>query len=180
MKIGDEIEIRPGLISKDQNGNVKCSPIRSRIVSLLAEKNDLLYAVPGGLIGVGLLVDPSITRNDRLVGNVLGYPGKLPEIYTKISVSFYLLKRLIGVKSEGDSRSHRIAKITTETLKFNVGSTETPGRVVEVKDNVMTVELNNPLCTQIGEKVAFSRRIEKKFRLIGWGVIKSGQTMNQN
>ncbi|KAL4460424.1 hypothetical protein ABPG74_000175 [Tetrahymena malaccensis] len=178
LKIGDEIEIRPGLISKDQNGNVKCTPIKSRIVSLLAEKNDLLYAVPGGLIGVGLLVDPSITRNDRLVGNVLGYPGKLPEIYTKISINFYLLKRLIGVKSEGDNKSHKIAKITAnETLKFNVGSTETPGRVVQVQDNVMTVELNSPLCTQIGEKVAFSRRIEKKFRLIGWGVIKSGQTM---
>jgi translation initiation factor 2 subunit 3 len=68
----------------------------------LAEKNELLYAVPGGLIGVGLLVDPSITRNDRLVGNVLGYPGKLPDIYTKIEVNFYLLKRLIGAKVEGD------------------------------------------------------------------------------
>lgn len=75
LKIGDEVEIRPGLINKDASGNVKCTPIRSRIVSLLAEKNDLLYAVPGGLIGVGLLVDPSITRNDRLVGNVLGYPN---------------------------------------------------------------------------------------------------------
>jgi len=42
---------------------------------LLAENNNLLYAVPGGLIGVGLQVDPSITRNDRLIGNVLGYPG---------------------------------------------------------------------------------------------------------
>lgn len=43
----------------------------------------------------------------------------------------------------------------------------------------MKVELNFPLCTQIGEKVAFSRNIEKKFRLIGWGVIKSGKTINQ-
>jgi translation initiation factor 2 gamma subunit (eIF-2gamma) len=41
---------------------------------------------------------------------------------------------LIGAKTEADSRSHRISKITTETLKFNVGSTETPGRVTEVKD----------------------------------------------
>jgi translation initiation factor 2 subunit 3 len=42
----------------------------------------------------------------------------------------------------------------------------------------MMVELNLPICTQIGEKVAFSRRIDKKFRLIGWGVIKSGKTIN--
>ena len=28
-----------------------CKPIHSRIVSLFAEQNDLMYAVPGGLIG---------------------------------------------------------------------------------------------------------------------------------
>ena len=37
--------------------------------------------MPGGLIGVGLLIDPSFTRNDKLVGNVLGVPGCLPDIY---------------------------------------------------------------------------------------------------
>jgi translation initiation factor 2 gamma subunit (eIF-2gamma) len=30
----------------------------------------LQYAVPGGLIGVGLTVDPTLTRADRLVGQV--------------------------------------------------------------------------------------------------------------
>lgn len=69
------------------------------MVNLRAEKNDLLYAVPGGLIGiyfcikvlgVGLTLDPSITRNDRLIrndklmGNVLGFPGCLPDIYTEL------------------------------------------------------------------------------------------------
>ena len=73
-----EVEIRPGYLSKDSNDNLKCIPIRTRIVTLEAEKNDLLYAVPGGLIGVGLLIDPSMTRNDRMVGNVLGAVGTLP------------------------------------------------------------------------------------------------------
>jgi translation initiation factor 2 subunit 3 len=48
------------------------------VESLEAERNDLLYAVPGGLIGVGLLIDPSLTRNDKMVGNVLGEVGSLP------------------------------------------------------------------------------------------------------
>jgi translation initiation factor 2 subunit 3 len=51
---------------------LKCRPIKSKIVSLKAEENQLLYAVPGGLIAAGLLIDPSMTRNDRMVGNVLG------------------------------------------------------------------------------------------------------------
>jgi translation initiation factor 2 subunit 3 len=78
ISIGMEVEIRPGSLWKDEKGVIKCTPIRSRVVSLLAENNELLYAVPGGLIGVGLLLDPSITRNDKLVGSVLGAPGSLP------------------------------------------------------------------------------------------------------
>lgn len=85
-------------MSKDDKDNLNCTPIRTRIVSLEAEKNDLLYAVPGGLIGVGLLIDPSMTRNDRMVGNVLGAVGTLPDIYIEISVKFYLMKQLLGVK----------------------------------------------------------------------------------
>ena len=56
LKVGQEIEIRPGLVSKDGEGKLTCRPIYSRIVSLFAEQNDLMYAVPGGLIGVGTKV----------------------------------------------------------------------------------------------------------------------------
>lgn len=51
LKLGDEIEIRPGIVSKDENGKIKCRPIFSRVVTLFAEHNDLKFAVPGGLIG---------------------------------------------------------------------------------------------------------------------------------
>ena len=54
--MGQEIEVRPGLVSKDSEGKLTCKPIRSKIVSLFAEQNDLMYAVPGGLIGVGTKV----------------------------------------------------------------------------------------------------------------------------
>ena len=43
-------------MSKDSEGKLTCKPIRSKIVSLFAEQNDLMYAVPGGLIGVGTKV----------------------------------------------------------------------------------------------------------------------------
>jgi translation initiation factor 2 subunit 3 len=75
LKLNDEIEIRPGVISKDSEGRIQCRPIFSRIVTLFAETNDLKFAVPGGLIGVGTKVDPTVCRSDRLVGQVLGTPG---------------------------------------------------------------------------------------------------------
>ena len=73
--MGQEIEVRPGIVTKDAEGRVRCLPIFSRIVSLFAEQNELQYAVPGGLIGVGLTVDPTLTRADRLVGQARRSPS---------------------------------------------------------------------------------------------------------
>lgn len=52
LKIGDEIEIRPGIIERKDEGGFECRPIFSRVISLFAEHNDLKFAVPGGLIGM--------------------------------------------------------------------------------------------------------------------------------
>lgn len=56
LQMGQEVEVRPGIVSRDSEGRSACTPIYSRIVSLFAEQNELQYAVPGGLIGVGTTV----------------------------------------------------------------------------------------------------------------------------
>jgi translation initiation factor 2 subunit 3 len=42
---------------KDSTGQFRCRPIRSKIISLYAEQNELAFAVPGGLIGKAKKVD---------------------------------------------------------------------------------------------------------------------------
>jgi len=86
------------------------SPIRSRVVSLFAEHNDLQFAVPGGLIGVGTRIDPTLTRADRLVGFVLGLRNQLPAIYIDLEINFFLLRRLLGIKT-ADGKQAKIAKL---------------------------------------------------------------------
>jgi len=132
LRLGDRVEICPGTVEKEEK---KCTPIQSVIMSLFADKNDLLYAVPGGLIGVGLKVDPTLTRSDRLVGQVLGLPGTLPPATLEIEVTYYLLRRLLGVKSEsGKTKQEKIVKVRKgETLLLNIGSTSIGGTVIEVK-----------------------------------------------
>ena len=49
--MNQEIEVRPGIVSKDSEGKLQCRAIFSRIVSLFAEHNDIKFGVPGGLIG---------------------------------------------------------------------------------------------------------------------------------
>lgn len=88
LRLGMEVEIRPGIVTKDASGRNRCKPIFSKIVSLHAENNHLDFAVPGGLIGVGTRIDPTLCRADRLVGQVLGAVGQLPKVYTGKSHPF--------------------------------------------------------------------------------------------
>lgn len=171
LKLGDEVEIRPGIVTRDDKGALKCKPIFSRIVSLNSESNDLKYAVPGGLIGVGTRIDPTLCRADRLVGFVLGLKGRLPAIYSEIEVNFYLLKRLLGVRT-ADGKQAKVAKLTkNEVLIVNIGSTSTGAKVAAIKQDAAKLSLTSPACTNLGEKIALSRRIEKHWRLIGWATI---------
>lgn len=157
-------------------GKVQCTPILSSIISLFAEQNALAYAVPGGLIGVGTKVDPTLTRADRLVGQVLGDVGKLPDIFAELQISFFLLRILVGVEQDAaDKKKGKIKKLQKdETLMLNIGSTSVGARILKVEGDLAKVALTSPVCTTEGEKLALSRRIDKHWRLIGWGKIRKG------
>lgn len=184
LKVGEVVEIKPGIIEiNNQNGKKKIIPIVSRIVSLKAEENDLIYCIPGGLIGVGLKIDPFLTRGDRLVGRILGHPGKLPDIYQKIVVRVHLLKRLLGIKRQGKILESVGEIRQQEVLLVNVGSTSVGAKVYHIggeKDEEISFELLNLVCAEIGEKIAISRKIEKSWRLIGWGEVLRGTIFNES
>ncbi|KAJ1921414.1 eukaryotic translation initiation factor 2 subunit gamma [Mycoemilia scoparia] len=178
LKIGDEIEIRPGIIKKDPNG-ITVLPIMSKIITLNAENNHLKFAVPGGLIGVGTLVDPIVCRADHLVGNIVGHKNKLPGVYVEIDINYFLLRRLLGVKTD-DKKQAKVSKLTkAEVLLVNIGSTSSGARVIIVKDDIAKLHLVQPCCTEIGEKITISRRINNNWRLIGWAKIISGKMFGQ-
>lgn len=173
--MGQEIEIRPGIVTKDATGAVVCKPIFSRIVTLMAEQNALQYAVPGGLIGVGTTVDPTLTRADRLVGQVLGQVGALPQVFIELEINFFLLRRLLGVRTQGEEKQGKVSKLSkNELLMLNIGSMCTGAKVLAVKHDLAKLQLTSPVCTKEGEKIALSRRVEKHWRLIGWGQIQKG------
>lgn len=133
-----------------------CSSLSLRITSLLAEQNELQCAVPGGLIGVGTNIDPTQTRGDKLVGQVLGHPGFMPEVFDSLEVNFYLLRRLIGVKMKKGSKLDKNKKPSkvkpvdkSEYLMVNIGSTSVGARVASVKDDVAKLKLAFPVCTRV-------------------------------
>lgn len=138
-----------------------------------------MFAVPGGLIGVGMKVDPFITRSDSLVGQIIGHPDNMPEVLCEIDATYFLLKRLLGVKNTKQSaevkgeRKNKVSSLKPdEMLMINVGSQSLAGKVINVKKDSVRIEFTKPVCANIGDKIAMSRRVENNFRLIGWGQIK--------
>ncbi|CAD7680025.1 unnamed protein product [Nyctereutes procyonoides] len=134
-----------------------------KLYHFLQNKNDLRYAAPGGLIGVGTQIDPTLCRADRMVGQVLGAVGALPEILTELEISYFLLRWLLGVCKEGNKKAAKVQKLSkNEVLMVNIGSLST---VSAVKADLGKIVLTNPVCT------------EKHWRLIGWGQIRRGVTI---
>ncbi len=186
--VGDRIEVRPGVLQKAEGDTeYTCSPVRSTIVSMHAEKNQLMYAVPGGLVGIGTKIDPALCRGDRLVGQVVGHSGQLPDIFSSLVIDYFLLSNLLGVHADASRESSTsIAALKhNETLLVNIGSTSTNASVSLPKDgdsgrDQANIKLLNPVCSEIGEKVALSRRIDGRWRLIGWGQVISGKQAKVN
>ncbi|KAJ2723335.1 eukaryotic translation initiation factor 2 subunit gamma [Coemansia sp. Benny D115] len=177
FKVGQDIEIRPGAVSRDAQGKFIVRPYMTRIVSMNSENNKLQFAVPGGLIGVGTLIDPALTRSDRLAGSVLGVVGKLPKLYLELEINYFLLRRLLGIKSE-DKKQAKITKLSKgEILRVNVGASGVQARVTGVKSDLAKLTLTTPLCTEKGDNIAISRRIDKNWRLIGWAKIIKGKAV---
>ena len=85
----------------------------------------------------------------------------------ELEISLFLLRRLLGVKTE-DKKQTKVSKLVkNELLLINIGSTSTGGRVLSVKGDLAKIQLTQPACTDVGEKVALSRRIDKHWRLVG-------------
>ena len=173
LKISDQIEIRPGILFKNSRKKISCFPLLTVVLSLNTESNTLQLAIPGGLIGIGTCLDPSLTRGDQLSGQILGHKSFLPPIHIGIILSFKLFPRLLGINY---IKKEITPLFIDEVLMINIGSSSTGGRIVKKKNNLIELSLTSPICCEIDSRVTLSRRIEKHWRLIGWGIIKKGKT----
>jgi len=175
LKIDQKVEIRPGL-TYIENGIKKCRPIRSKIISMTSETTTLKLAGPGGLIAVQTTIDPSLTKADRLVGQLLGIPGQLPDVYDHIIIVYSIMNRVVGFNSDKDysktsSKTSRTLNVD-EVLKLNIGSATTTATVKKVdNNNIAMLSLEFPSCCYEGEKISISRRIGS-WRLVGFGIIQ--------
>lgn len=167
LKIGDKIEIKPGIQIK-KKGKMSWMSLHSEITGLIAAGKPVDEVGPGGLIGVGTTLDPSLTKADSLSGSVAGEPETLPPILHDFTMKTQLLERVVGTKEEKAVEPIK----SSEPLMINIGTATTIGVVTSARGNNADVKLKLPVSAESGQRVALSRRVGARWRLIGYGIIK--------
>ncbi|MCG3260342.1 MAG: translation initiation factor IF-2 subunit gamma [Candidatus Heimdallarchaeota archaeon] len=167
IKVNEEIEIVPGLPVKKAN-KIIYSPIRTKIISIsIGEQGLVESAHSGGLVAIGTELDPSFVKADKMAGNIITTPGHAPEILSELKLKFQLMEFVVG--SEEITKVQPLAK--GETLMLNVGTAKTAGVISEIKGKETSIKLNREVAAREQSKVAISRRVSGRFRLIGVGEV---------
>ncbi len=169
VSVGDDLEIQPGIPIRKDKGGLSFEPIYTKVKSIQTGTGKALKtAHPSGLIGMGTNLDPSITRADALIGNLAGLVGKLPPIVEEVTLESHLLKRVVGSVEQSVVQTIK----QNETLMLIVGSSATVGQVKKIgSKNRITFALRKPVAVIPNQRVAISRQIEMRWRLIGWGTV---------
>jgi translation initiation factor 2 subunit 3 len=164
LRAGDEIEISPG-VAEEKTG--RYMPILTKVASLGTGAGMTDKVGPGGLIALGTALDPRLTKADVLVGNLVGKPGSLPPVRTHITVDLQLFDQAVG-----SAALIKVDKIKAgETLRLNIGTAATLGTVTSARETVAELDLKKPIVAEDNGRVAISRRIAERWRLIGSGLV---------
>ena len=164
---GMKIEIGPGRLIQEK-GMEKWIPIDTEIVSLVTGGISVQSVRPGGSIALQTKLDPAIVKSDQLAGSIVGLIGKLPPVWAELKMEPHLLEHVIGSKEE--IKVEAIKK--GEPLMLNVNAMTTAGVVVNLEKNKINVKLKRPVCAEVDSKIAISRRIGTRWRLVGWAFVK--------
>ncbi|CAH6421529.1 Homing endonuclease [uncultured virus] len=168
IKIGDQIKILPGLIKdiKQNDKKWQYKPLISRIHSINSEKNNLTLAIPGGLIGVKLTIDPALTAKDRLVGNIV--------ININSQDSYLILEELFLLLELLEDRKTNLKK--DDVIIINSNASNTKGKIKIIKKKKAVIELlEKPLCVQLNDYITLSKFLDgSNIMLIGRAKVVGG------
>jgi translation initiation factor 2 subunit 3 len=130
LTVGDYVEIKPGILV---DGTPK--KLYAKVLEIYSEKNKLDFAIPGGLIGVQLDIDSYLTKNNKMVGQIMGYNIEDYKVYQTFELKLKSLK--------GDECYEKLDK--NKTVYVNVNSRTIEANIDKVKDKKIKVTTKNPI-----------------------------------
>lgn len=166
LKVGDEIEIKPGISVKEAN-QISYQTVKTKVRALFRGSEKLDKITPGGSLAIETELDMSLGKTDTLSGCVASQPGKLPEITTNITMDYNLFPEIVA-----SNQSAAVTDLKTpEMLMLSANTSVTVGTVKKVEKNKVEISLKIPIVPFKNEKVGIARNINSHWRLIGYGEI---------
>jgi translation initiation factor 2 subunit 3 len=166
LKVGEEIEIKPGLNIK-KNNQTTYQTLTAKIISLYKGADSLKEISPGASISIETSLDPLLTKADSLNGCVVSLKGNLPDITHKLIIKTKLFEEVLGMEQR-----QKVEPIKTkEVLMLSVNTTITLGIVEKISKDNIEVSLNIPIIALKGDNAGIARNINNHWRLIGFGEI---------
>ena len=166
LKIGDEIEIKPGLSIKKTN-QYSYQTLTTKILSLFKGNNSVKEVLPGASISIETELDTFMTKTDSLTGCLASTKNALPEISHRIKIKSELFEEVLGIQSR-----QKVEQLKTkEMLMLSVNTTISVGTIEKINKNEIELNLNIPVVALKGDNVGIARNINGHWRLIGWGEI---------
>jgi len=91
-------------------------------------------------------------------------PGKLPETQEEITMKTNMLERVVGMKEDIKVDPIKV----NDVLMLTAGTMRTIGTITSATPNGVNAKLRLPLCVERGERIALSRQVAGRWRLVGW------------
>ncbi|MBU2104486.1 MAG: translation initiation factor IF-2 subunit gamma [Nanoarchaeota archaeon] len=166
LKVGDEIEIKPGLSLKKAHQQTY-KTLTTKILSLHKGNQSVKEVTPGASISIETSLDPFLTKTDALNGCISSIKGVLPEITSNIKIKYELFEEVLGIEAK-----RAVEQIKTkELMMLSINTTITVGTIEKITGNETELNLNIPVVALAGDNVGIARNIDGHWRLIGFGEI---------
>ncbi len=167
LRVGDEVEIKPGIRIELKGGRIRYEPLITKISSIRYGNSNTDEAKPGGLVAIGTMLDPSITKGDALMGNILGH--SVPDPVSDIRIKYNLFERVLGSKDQ-----ELIEPLKPREIVFLIIRTAwARGTLTRVTRDEFEAKLEKPVVILGKDKVAIIRQVRGRWRLVGWGQVAS-------
>ncbi len=166
LKVGDTLEIKPGLVVKEAN-QYHYRTIKTSIHRLFKGSHDVNILTPGGSMSIETGLDMTLGKSDALAGCIASHPGVLPEIATTLKVHYNLFPEVVGIS--GNTKVEPIKM--SEMILLSVNTSMTLGIVKKLSKNDIELSLKVPIVSSPGENIGIARNINNHWRLIGYGEI---------
>jgi translation initiation factor 2 subunit 3 len=161
LKIGDEIEILPGIIGKNQDGTINYKPHYTKIVSLKSDTTELSEISAGGLIGIGTNIDPYYCKNDNMIGMIAGLKGTLPPVYYDITVKYNIIH----------FDEHTWNTFIGKQMIIIVGTNNIEGKINKIDETHINIKLHKPACISNDSIIVLCDKTHNSFHIVSYGYL---------